>query len=87
MNSVIRRLRRLEGHFGPADRKPRKYLRYVVQRMEGKPGLENATCSRTLWPDGTVLEMVRLGERGEGQEELTDEELDRWVASFPIEGD
>jgi hypothetical protein len=49
-----------------------------------KPSLEDATCSRTLWPDGTLLEMVRFRKHNEGPDDLTDEELDKWVASFQV---
>jgi hypothetical protein len=41
-------------------------------------------CGRMLLPDGTVSENVVLGTSGSGRE-LTDAELDEWVASFPIE--
>ena len=53
--------------------------------MSREPGLENAECSRTLWPDGTLFEMVRLDHSGEGHAELSDEALDRFVESFPVQ--
>ncbi|MGA2592356.1 MAG: hypothetical protein ABSH32_20790 [Bryobacteraceae bacterium] len=42
------------------------------------------TCRRTLCPDGTVMESVELPTSSDGPE-LTQEELDQWVASFPAE--
>ena len=53
-------------------------------RLDRVPGLEGATCRRTWWPDDTVNENVVLAPGNNGRE-LTDDELDRWVASFPIE--
>jgi len=47
--------------------------------------LENATCTRTLWPDGTLFEMVELDGSNEGPGEVTDEALDRWLEGFPIQ--
>ena len=56
-----------------------------LRRLENlNPSLENATCRRTLCPNGTVLESVEFTTRSNGRE-LTQEELDKWVASFPVE--
>ena len=49
-----------------------------------KQDLENSTCRRTLWPNGTVSDSVELGTGSNGRE-VTDGELDQWVASFPVE--
>jgi hypothetical protein len=57
----------------------------VVEMTWAKPSLEGATCTRTLWPNGTLFEMVRFNKRNEGPDELTQDELDRWVESFPIQ--
>jgi hypothetical protein len=84
MKAIAKRLRRLEDLFAPAERKPRDYFRIVLRRLDRKPGLEGATCRRTWWPDDTVNENVVLGTRHGGRD-LTDEELDEWVQSFPIE--
>ena len=84
MKAIARRLRRLEDQLGGADGKPRKTFRMVLRQLGHEPGLEQATCRRTLWPDGTVFENAVLGTRSDGRE-LTDAELDAWVASFPIE--
>jgi hypothetical protein len=84
VRTIARRLRRLEDQFVSADVKPRGYFRIVLIRLDRIPGLEGATCRRMLWPNGTVSESVVMGTSREGREP-TREELDRWVASFPIE--
>jgi hypothetical protein len=76
---------RQEIQFGPADGNPRERFRLVVQPAGLRnPGLEGATCRRTLCPNGTVMESVEFSTSSNGRE-LTDAELDAWVASFPIE--
>ncbi|MGA2186400.1 MAG: hypothetical protein ABSH47_25575 [Bryobacteraceae bacterium] len=85
MRTVIKRLARLEDQFVPPDQKARKCFRLIVCRYGAKTSLENATCKRTLCPDGTVMELVELNGSYEGSHSVTAEELDRWVASFPIE--
>jgi hypothetical protein len=56
----------------------------VLCMAGGDKSLEHAKCARTLWPDGTLFEMVRLNWSNEGSDKVTDEELDRWVEGFPI---
>jgi hypothetical protein len=85
VKTVAKRLARLEEQFVPPDQKARKCLRLIVCRYGAKTTLENATCKRTLSPDGTVMEFVEVFGSNEGPDRVTDEELDRWVASFPIE--
>ncbi len=84
MKTVIRRIRRLEDQFVSADR-PRRHHRIVIKMAGARPCLEDATCKRMLYSDGTLLEMVQINKHNEGPDELTDEELDRWVESFPIQ--
>jgi len=55
----------------------------VLRRLDPEQGPEQATCRRTLWPDGTVFENVVLGTTSDGRE-LTGAELDNWVDTFPI---
>ena len=83
MKIVTRRILKLEDQFGSAGR-PRRHLRLMVCMAGSKPSLGDATCKRTVCPDGTLLEMVRLNNHDEGPAELTGEELDRWVESFPV---
>jgi hypothetical protein len=63
---------------------PHETLRMVVIRAGEPPNLENCDCSRALCPDGTLLEIVGL--HGGNLNGLSDEELDLWVARFPVEG-
>jgi hypothetical protein len=84
VKAIARRLRRLEDQLGPADGKPRGYFRIVLIRLDRIPGFEGATCRRMLWPDGTLSENEVLGTSSDGREP-TEEELDQWVATFPIE--
>ena len=56
-----------------------------VRRRDRKPSFEKATCKRTLCPDGTLWEVVRLDKIGEDGEQPTEAELDSWIAGFPIE--
>jgi hypothetical protein len=82
-----RRIRRLEDQFKPAIqpdflRNPRHRLRIVVSGMDHGLRLETSTCRRTLTARGSLTEVVRLdGIRGS----LTDDELEKFVQSFPIE--
>jgi hypothetical protein len=64
--TLKRRVERLEERSG-AGSKPRKALRIVLRRLDGTSSLENAGCTRTLCPNGTLIEMVRLDRcRGNG---------------------
>jgi hypothetical protein len=49
---------------------------------DGSPlNLENSTCDRQIWPDGSLFEIVML----DGPiEELTEEELEAFIARYPI---
>ena len=82
--TLKRRLGRLEERSSVCKGKPRKTLRIVVRGMDLDPSLENAECTRTLCPDGTLIEVVLLENSREGQEELSDEALNRFVESFPV---
>ena len=57
----------------------------VARRIGHEPSFDEATCTRSLCPDGTLWEVVRLDKIGEGGEQPTDEELNTWIAGFPIE--
>jgi hypothetical protein len=84
VKAIAKRLCRLEEQIVPADRQPRVSSRIVLHRLDRISGLEGATCWRTLLRDGTVSESVVLGRSSNGRA-ATDEELDRWVETFPIE--
>jgi hypothetical protein len=66
------------------DRGPRERFRMVVRTCE-RTSLDGATCRRSLWPDGTLFELVRLDHCRVGHDELTSAELDRFIAGFQIE--
>ena len=57
----------------------------AVRRRDREPSFEKATCNRSLCPDGTLWEVVRLDKMSEGGEQPTDQELNTWIAGFPIE--
>jgi hypothetical protein len=56
----------------------------VVTRLDREPSLGDAECTRTLCPNGTLLETVRLDRCRPGRERLSEEALDRFVESFPV---
>ena len=69
-------------------RPPKKQLPVIVSAYVGTADLHFSTCRRTLCPDGTLLEYVQFqDEHGNmaSRKGLSDEELHRWIASFPIE--
>jgi hypothetical protein len=84
MKTLAKRVQRLQRQFAPARdylQNPRDRLRVVVADMDHDLSLATSTCSRTLCAGGTLLEFVNLdGIRGE----LSDDGLDRFVASSPI---
>jgi hypothetical protein len=85
MKAIAKRLRWLEDQFGPADGKPRERFRIVLQPAGLRtPDLEQSTCRRTLWPNGIVAKTVELGTGSNGRE-VTGDELDSWIAGFPVE--
>jgi hypothetical protein len=94
MTSITRRLNRLEVQFRPPTAKPRSRFRVVVSMKDPdapavrRPGrgwsFKRATCTRSLCPDGTLWEVVHLDKIGEDGDQPTDEELNRWIAGFPI---
>jgi hypothetical protein len=81
--TLMRRIERLEERSG-AGSKPRKVQRIVVRCMDREPSLENAEYSRTLCPNGTLLEMVRFDRCRPGRDRVSEEALDRFVKSFPV---
>jgi hypothetical protein len=74
------RLQRLERQHTQVSREP---LRFVVSRA-GKPlDLSKATCTRTIMPDGRLMEYVDLNGGDYG---LSEEDLEEFIQSHPIEG-
>ncbi|MGA7416230.1 MAG: hypothetical protein WBW33_37515, partial [Bryobacteraceae bacterium] len=95
MNAITRRLNRIEHQLNPTPPKPRTWFRVVIRREDPdapvtrslgrEPSFEEATCTRSLYPDGTLWEVVRLDKISEDGEQPTDAELNTWIAGFPIE--
>jgi hypothetical protein len=57
----------------------------TISMAGSEPSLEDATCRRTLWSDGTLFEMIEFNAHNTGPDELTEEELDAWLESFPVD--
>jgi hypothetical protein len=72
------RLKTLERHQLPAFKEP---LRIVVSQV-GPLDLAKATCTRTMWPNGHLMEIVNLHGSDVG---LSKDDLERFVQSFPVE--
>jgi hypothetical protein len=70
MKTITRRLNRIENRLCSPAPKARTRFRVVVRmedpdapavrRRDREPSFERATCKRTLCPDGTLWEVVRL---------------------------
>ena len=58
-------------------------MRVVISACGRPLNLAGSTCERRLRADGSVTEMVRLDGSRDG---ITDHELDRFVAGFPLSG-
>jgi hypothetical protein len=87
MKAVIRRIARLEDQFAPKVqpdflRHPRHHMRLLVSGLERDLTLETSTCHRTLTGSGCLIEVVTLDGRRGG---VTDEDLQKFVKSFPVE--
>jgi hypothetical protein len=67
MKTVTKRIARLEEHL-QITLTPRKRLSIVVMRVDRKPSLEGATCTRTLCPDGTLMQVIHLDQSRPGRE-------------------
>jgi hypothetical protein len=83
MKPLVRRVSRLEVQCDSADR-PRARFRLYVHMGCATRSLNGASCKRALWPDGTLFETVRFRENSEEAEELSPNDLDRWIESFPV---
>jgi hypothetical protein len=86
MKTMNRRLSKLEDRFRPEGWKPRGVFGYLICVAGSKWRLEGATCQRCLWPDDTLFETVMFPEHNAGADEVTDDELEEWIASFPVQG-
>ena len=81
MKAITRRLCRLENRAGLSG-KPRERFLVVVSALGSPLNLAGSTCRRTLAADGSITELVHLDGCRDG---LTDDELERFIQTFPIE--
>ncbi len=72
------RLKTLERHQRRIFKEP---LRIIVSQV-GPLNLAKATCTRTMWPNGHLMEIVNLNGTDVG---LSKDELEKFVQSFPVE--
>ena len=67
---------------------PKRHIPLIVSGVVGAADLNASRCTRTLFPDGTLWDYVWLDD-GHGKlastHGLSDEELNDWIESFPIE--
>ena len=76
---LITRLNALERRRRAIAKEP---IRVIIGSVCGEPNLANSTCRRTLSADGQLTEIVQM----EGAvDDLTNEDLERFIAGFPIE--
>ena len=57
-------------------------IRLVVSAIARPLNLANSTCRRTLAPNGLMTDFVTLDGSQKG---LTDEDLEKFIAGFPVE--
>jgi len=85
MKTILRRVGILEDRFAiNSPGRPRVTVRAIIHSpWKGPLNLATSTCRRTLNPGGGITEIVELDG---GEDGLSEEELERFIASFPIEG-
>jgi hypothetical protein len=59
----------------------REPFRLVVSHAGEPLDLAKATCTRTMWPNGHLMEIVNLN----GDYGLNTEDLENFIQSFPVE--
>ncbi len=79
LRMLTHRLKRLECVRRAADQEP---FRVLIHSVCGPVNLATSTCSRTAGPDGQITEVVWLDGSAD---DLPDSELERFIASFPVE--
>jgi len=73
------RLKTLERHQLPVFKEP---FRLVVSHAGEPLDLAKATCTRTRWPNGHLMEIVNLNGGDYG---LSEEQLESFIQTFPVE--
>ena len=76
---LITRLNALERRGRAIAKEP---IRVIIRSVCGEPNRANSTCRRTLSADGQPTEIVHI--EG-GVDDFTNEDLERFIAGFPIE--
>jgi hypothetical protein len=71
-----RRLKALERARSPISQ---EVFRVVRRSVCGEPNLANSTCTRRLGANGLLMEMVKI----DGT--MNDEDLEKYIQSFPVE--
>ncbi|MEP7354739.1 MAG: hypothetical protein ABI824_16035 [Acidobacteriota bacterium] len=79
IRQIERRLSQLEHRTQIA---AKSSIRVVSRCVVGRANLATSKCWRTRCKSGALIELVQLDG---GMEGLSDSDLDRFVASFPIE--
>src|SRR6266849_1390652 len=83
MKTTIRRLQRLEGIGAVvADGRPRETLRVVVGYDSAPTYLETSKCHCRIDQSGLLIEVVELDG---SSDDVTDEDLDQFIATSPVE--
>jgi len=78
--SLKARLKKLERQRSRVAQEP---FRVVVSRAGEPFDPAKATCTRTLWPDGRLMEVVNLNGSRDG---LSEEDLEKFIQSHAVEG-
>jgi hypothetical protein len=78
--SLRTRLQKLERQHSQV---ARERFRIVVSHAGERLDLTKATCTRTIMPNGRLMEIVNLNGGDYG---LKEEDLERFIQSHPIEG-
>jgi hypothetical protein len=84
MKTILRRVGRLEDRYAAhLSDKPQVAVRLLISYpWKGALNLATSTCQRTLNAGGAVTEIVKLDGR---DEDIGEEELEKFIASFPIQ--
>jgi hypothetical protein len=81
MRAILRRVGRLEDHYETQHSgRPKEPVRVIITHSAKHADLATSTCERYL-RDGNLLEVVELDGR---RDHLSDEEIGKFVGSFPI---
>ena len=76
---LITRLNALERRRRAIAKEP---IRVIIGSVCGEPNLANSTCRRTLSANGQLTEVIYMNGGIDG---FANEDLERFIASFPIE--